>query len=109
MVLSRSGEGAGDAKFLLKCLALHPVCLKTFVVLKVSSSLVLYLTACLHIQYVLYQICALLYLIAPIRTYPYLYSITELCSTILDCTYSYIGRYTLPTRLVQFQLSSLAQ
>jgi len=39
MVLSRSGEGAGDAKFLLKCLALHPICLKTFVVLKVSSSI----------------------------------------------------------------------
>ena len=39
MVLSRSGEGAGDAKFLLKCLALHPICLKTFVVLKVCSSI----------------------------------------------------------------------
>jgi len=39
MVLSRSGEGAGDTKFLLKCLALHPICLKTFVVFKVCSSI----------------------------------------------------------------------
>ena len=39
MVLSRSGEGAGDAKFLLICLALHPICLKTFVVFKVCSSI----------------------------------------------------------------------
>jgi len=39
MVLSRSGEGVGDATFLLKCLALHPICLKTFVVLKVCSSI----------------------------------------------------------------------
>jgi len=39
MVLSRSGEGAGDANFLLKCLAVHPICLKTFVVLKVCSSI----------------------------------------------------------------------
>ena len=39
MVLSRLGEGAGDAKFLLKCLALHQICLKIFVVLKVCSSI----------------------------------------------------------------------
>ena len=39
MVLSRSGEGAGDATYLLKCLALHPICLKTFVVLKVCPSI----------------------------------------------------------------------
>jgi hypothetical protein len=39
MVLSRSGEGAGDATFLLKYLALHPICLKTFIVFKVCSSI----------------------------------------------------------------------
>ena len=33
MLMSRSGEGAGIAKFLLTCLVLHPICLKTFVVL----------------------------------------------------------------------------
>jgi len=39
MVWSQLGEGVGDAKFLLKGLALHPICLKTSVVLKVSSSI----------------------------------------------------------------------
>jgi len=48
MVLSRSGEGAGDAIFLLKCHALHPICLKTSVVLKVCSSI-----------YRLYPLCVL--------------------------------------------------
>ncbi len=33
------GEGMVDVTFLLKCLALHPICLKTLVVLKVRSSI----------------------------------------------------------------------